>query len=77
VSPDTLRRLTKLLWQRVLAVRCPWYASNPPDATSRAADWLRRQVVLTRELAAVACGDVAPSEDLLVRALNFLEGAQT
>jgi hypothetical protein len=73
MTPDTLRRLTNLLWQRVLAEQCPWYAL--PGVDSRAARWRQSQVMLARELSLVACGDVAPSEDLLIRAMDFLEGA--
>lgn len=77
MSPATLHRLTSLLWQRVLAERCPWYGSDPPVATSRKALWFQRQFALTRELGAVARGDVAPSEDLLIRAMDFLEETET
>lgn len=72
-----LRRLARLVWIEVSEVHNPWFntaVSSPMDNRVRWEDWNRRQFELTRELYVVVFDGAEPTEDLLTRALDFLDG---
>lgn len=75
----TLRRLTRRVWIDVNKAKNPWFlaatsADSYGEHTSRWDRWNKVQLELCRELFAAVFRDVEPTEDLLSRALDFLDG---
>lgn len=78
MTPDTIHRLTKLLWQQIVFRKNPWgdaMAAGLPEYRERRGRWYDAKTDLTRAMFGVVFGSEQPSEDLIVRALDFLEGA--
>lgn len=76
---EVLRRLARLVWVEIGKARNPWAevavsADSYGEHTARWNNWNRTQLELGRELYAVVFRDVVPTEDLLSRAMDFLDG---
>lgn len=73
----TLRnRLAKLLWQQAARQRNPWFdaaASGLEGYRERWDSWHREQIELLRALCAVVFGDTDATDELLKRAVDFIE----
>lgn len=78
MTTSTLRRLARHVWARVANARNPWFeAAVSEHGNEHRARWERRseqQLLITRELYAVVFGEAEPTESLLARALDFLDG---
>ena len=76
LTPDTLRRLARLVWIQVAAARNPWFgAAASGQDPSMYRQWMARnqtQIDLTRALFRVVFEGADPTEDLLREALDFL-----
>lgn len=77
----TLRRLARRVWIDVGKARNPWFeaaasefGSGTREHTVRWESWNRLQMELVGELYRVVFHDAEPTEDLLIRALDFLDG---
>lgn len=76
---DTRRRLAKLLWVQLAAAKNPWFdgaASETKEAVlyRKWSDWNLSQMALCQALFDVGFKGAPPDEDLLRRALDFLDG---
>jgi hypothetical protein len=74
----TLRRLARLVWIQVSVAKNPWFeAAASEEGNEHRLRWEGRntqQLLITRELFAVVFHGAEPTEDLLARALDFLDG---
>lgn len=77
-SISTLRRLARLVWLQMATWKNPWFdAAASERGNEHRAQWEdrnNRHLLITRELFAVVFHDAEPTEDLLTRALDFLDG---
>lgn len=76
-SPETMRRLVRILWIDVGKETNPWttaMASGMDEYRQRWQSWFTTHVELLRAMNDVVSGRSDPSEELIVRALNFLDG---
>lgn len=77
---ELLRRLARRIWIETGSVHNPWFSLAASPSLSHQANqakwerWNQDQLALTRELFSVVFHDVEPTEELLTRALDFLDG---
>lgn len=74
----TLRRLARRVWIDVGKARNPWFevamsAGSYGEDTARWDRWNKLQLELCRELHGVVFHGADPTDDLLSRALDFLD----
>ncbi len=69
-------RIAKLLWQQAACQKNPWFTaavSRLEGYRERWDAWHREQIELLRELCAVVFDGTEASEDVLKRAMDFIE----
>jgi hypothetical protein len=81
VTVDTLRRLARRAWIDVGKAKNPWFEAAASEFgvgagahSVRWENWNRRQMELTRGLHQVVFHDGEPTDELLAKALDFLDG---
>lgn len=72
ISRNLLVKITRETWIQVFKARNPWL--HRPDAEQTKNKWYNTRVLLSRALFELVFSDAIPTEELLIRAFDFLEG---